>query len=215
MSDINKQLELELRKKVRESGVRLIESKLVQGTWGNISIRLDDTYMIVTPSGLDYKRLTPEDMVLFNYHTGEYVGLKPTSEKKIHAAIYRTRPDINAVIHSHPSYCCSVAAAGVTLPVMSDEMQKLVGGDARVSGYALPSTNKMTVNTIAALEGRKACLLANHGVIACANDIDEAFEVCKVMEESSKVFVEQQTMKKSGKSEFSLDSLFEVFKKSC
>ncbi|MDD3946548.1 MAG: class II aldolase/adducin family protein [Clostridia bacterium] len=77
--------EKEIRQAVKDAGVRLIESGLVQGTWGNISIRLDEKHMVVTPSGLDYIRLTPEDMVVVDIDTLEYDSpIKPTSEKKIH-----------------------------------------------------------------------------------------------------------------------------------
>ena len=84
-----------------------METGLVQGTWGNLSIRLDDKYMLVTPSGLDYTRLTPADMVKVNISTLAYEGsLKPTSEKGLHAEVYKQRPDAGAVIHTHSKYCC-------------------------------------------------------------------------------------------------------------
>lgn len=93
-------------------GKQLVTSGLVQGTWGNLSVRLDDTYMLVTPSGLDYARLTPADMVKVNMRTLAYEGdLKPTSEKSLHAAIYHNRPDIGGIIHTHAKYCCVYAAA--------------------------------------------------------------------------------------------------------
>lgn len=184
--------ENEIRQAVKDAGVRLVASGLVQGTWGNISIRLDDNRMVVTPSGLDYTRLKPEDMVVVDINTLEYDSpIKPTSEKKIHAAVYRERKDINAVIHSHPLNCSSVAAARVELPVMSSEMEKLVGGSARVGEYGLPGTKKLTAATVAALGGRNACLMANHGVLTCAGSIDEAFEVCRIMEESAGLFIAQ------------------------
>ena len=76
-----------------EYGRRLLADGLVQGTWGNISVRLDDQYMICTPSGLDYDRVGPEDMVLVDFHTLKYEGnRKPTSEKGLHAGIYDMRP---------------------------------------------------------------------------------------------------------------------------
>ena len=99
-------MELELREKLVAYGNKLVDEGLVQGTWGNLSIRLDENYMLVTPSGLDYRRLTAADMVKVNLQTLEYEGsLKPTSEKGIHAGIYLRRPDIHAVIHTHSKYC--------------------------------------------------------------------------------------------------------------
>lgn len=196
----NKNKEQELRELVAASGRRLVRSGLVQGTWGNISVRLDENYMVVTPSGLDYERLTPADMVVVNIHTMEWTGkLKPTSEKKLHAGILRERPEINAVIHSHPVNCSVVAAARREMPVMNDDMKKYVLGSAKAAVYALPGTKKMTVGTMEALKGRNACFMANHGVIACGADLEIAFETCRVMEESSKQFVAESAEKMSGK----------------
>src|SRR5690554_1565135 len=99
--------EKEIRQIIVAAGKELVEKKLVQGTWGNISVRLDKDTMLVTPSAVDYGRMKEQDLVLMNIHTMEYKGdRKPSSEKDIHAAILRERPNINAVIHSHPSYCC-------------------------------------------------------------------------------------------------------------
>ena len=90
--------EWELREKLCEYGKKLVKTGLVQGTWGNLSIKLDDTYMLVTPSGLDYTRLTPADMVKVNISTLEYEGsLKPTSEKGLHAEVYKQRPDAREI----------------------------------------------------------------------------------------------------------------------
>lgn len=206
--------EKELRQLVKDAGVRLVRTGLVQGTWGNISVRLDGKRMIVTPSGLDYDRLTPEDMVIVNIETMEYEGkLKPTSEKKVHAAIYRERPEINAVIHSHPINCSVISAARVELPVMSDEMLKYVKGSAKIGSYGLPSTNKLNEGTLKALVGRNACIMANHGVVACGETLEDAFETCRVMEESSKAFIAQEAVKKMGASQYSPDLCEKYFYK--
>lgn len=205
--------EHELRQLIKDAGVKLIEKNLVQGTWGNISVRLDEKRMLVTPSGIDYLRLKPEQMVVVDIETLEYTSdIKPTSEKKIHAAIYRDRPEINAVIHSHPVWCSSVAAARRDMPVMSAEMEKLVGGSARVGDYGLPSTKKLTLATVRAINGRNACFMANHGVITCGASLDEAFDVCRVMEESSRLFIEKETMLLSGKDIFDETDMFKLFR---
>lgn len=204
--------EQEIRQAVKDAGVRLLKSGLVQGTWGNISIRLDEDRMVVTPSGLDYIRLKPEDMVVVDINTLEYNSpIKPTSEKKIHAAIYRDRKDINAVIHSHPLNCSSVAAARKEIPVMSEKMQELVGGDIKVGHYGLPGTKKLTAGAVEALKGRNGCLLANHGVVACAASIDGAFEVCQVMEDSAKQFIEYKAREILNKQESSPTDVIDAF----
>ena len=204
---------IEERQLIKDSGVRLIKEKLVQGTWGNISVRLDENHMLVTPSGLDYERLTPADMVKVNINTLEYEGeLKPTSEKKLHAKILRDRSDINVVIHSHPSYCCSVASARREMPIISDEMARLVGGTARSAPYALPGTKKMTKGTAEALHGRNACFMSNHGVVACAPDMEGAFLTCRIMEESAKAFIEAEALRLTGAETYSPELIIDLFK---
>ena len=103
--------EKELRQMVKDAGVRMLEENLVQGTWGNISIRLDEKHALVTPSGLDYVVMTPDDLPVVDIETLEWTGpRKPTSERKIHAAILRARPEINVVLHSHPTWGATFAA---------------------------------------------------------------------------------------------------------
>ncbi|MFI3228902.1 MAG: class II aldolase/adducin family protein [Bacillota bacterium] len=205
--------EKEVRQAVKDAGIKLLDSGLTQGTWGNISIRLDKDHMVVTPSGLDYIALKPEDMIVVDINTLEYTSdIKPTSEKKIHAAIYRSRPDINAVIHSHPQCCSSVAATRTELPVMSEEMQQKVGGCVRVGGYGLPGTKKLTIATVDALgTDRNACLMANHGMCACATSIEEAFDVCRIVEECSVKFVEQKTLELTKGTKFNIDLLAKAY----
>jgi L-fuculose-phosphate aldolase len=195
---IYKDKELELRQQIIDAGIKLLNSNLVQGTWGNISIRLDDNYLLITPSGMDYLTLKVEDIVLLNYHTMEYEGRhKPSGEKDIHAAIMRERKGVNAVIHSHPHECSSLAASHSDLPVMSDEMLKRVGGAAKSSAYALPSTKALAKATIKAIEGVNACIMANHGLLAVGRTIDDAFETCRVMEESAKNYINKRALEQS------------------
>ncbi len=206
--------EAEIRQAVKDAGVKLLESNLVQGTWGNISIRIDDKKMVVTPSGMDYIRMRPEDTVVVDIETLEYTSeVKPTSEKKIHAAIYRDRPEIGAVIHSHPLWSSAVAAARVEMPVKDERHRKLIGESVRPGTYGLPGTKKLTEGAVEAMKGRNACFLANHGIIACAPTIDEAFEVCKAMEECSKNYIESFVKKELNKDKVSVEDIFTVFYK--
>lgn len=206
--------EQELRKIVKDAGVRLLKENLVQGTWGNISVRIDDKKMLVTPSGMDYIRMTEDDLVVVDIYTLEYDSpIKPTSEKKIHAAIYRQRPDIGAVIHSHPSYCCSVASARLDMPVTDEEVKKLVGNDLiHMGNYGLSSTKKLTHSTLFALGKNNACFMANHGMMACGKDMDDAFAVCRAMEEGSKKFIEAECAKRLGKDVFEEGDLERLFR---
>lgn len=205
--------EKRLRQVIKDSGVNLLKENLVQGTWGNTAVRLDDDHMLVTPTGLDYIALKPEDMPVVQISDPSIWkdGLKPTSERKIHAAIMAVRKEVGATIHSHPVYCSVLASARVELPVVNDDMARLVGGTARVGAYGLPGMKKLKEGTVAAMHERNACLMANHGVFCAGKDMDEAFEIIRVMERSCKQYIEECTLKVTGQTTYSDELLFDYF----
>jgi len=182
-----------IRQEIIEGGLRLVKEGLVARTWGNISIRVDETYMLITPSGRTYEDLTPDDIVLVNYHTSKHEGtIKPSSEKELHCEIYRTRKNIHAVIHTHQMNASTVAAAHREVPPILDDMAQIIGPTVRVADYALPSTKKITKKTVRALKGRNAALMANHGAVCIGRDLEEAFVVCQVLEKACKAFIEAE-----------------------
>jgi L-fuculose-phosphate aldolase len=182
-----------IRQEIIEGGLRLVKEGLVARTWGNISIRVDENNMLITPSGRTYEDLTPEDMVLVNYHTSKHEGsIKPSSEKELHCEIYRTRKKIHAVIHTHQMNASTVAAAQREVPPILDDMAQIIGPSVRVAAYALPSTKKITKKTVSALKGRNAALMANHGAVCVGRDLEEAFVVCQVLEKACKAFIEAE-----------------------
>lgn len=181
------------REKVYNAGKKLLSEGLVAGTWGNVSIRINDLQMVITPSGRPYEELEPGEMVLVNYHTQEYTGsIKPSSEYKLHTEIYKTRKEINAVIHTHQMNASTVAAARREIPPILDDQAQLLGPSVRVAPYALPSTKKIVKVTVKALKGRKAALMANHGAVCIGRDLDEAFVCCQVLEKAAKAFIEAE-----------------------
>ena len=182
--------EQELREIVVATGKRMLADGLVQGTWGNISIRLDEHRMIVTPSGRDYERLTADELVIVDIDTLEYDSpIKPTSEKKIHAAIYRDRPDIGAVIHSHPWNGCAVASTRREMPITTPEARELIGETARTGKYGLPGTKKLTKGTVEAMKDRNACFMANHGILCAGKDMETAFATCAALEREAGIYL--------------------------
>ncbi len=163
------------RSRLVEYGNRMAEEGLVSGTWGNLSVRLDEKTMLVTPSGISYDRLTPGDMVKVDIETGEYEGeLKPTSEKSLHAEIYKTRDDVNAVIHTHQTYASIYAACEKGMK------------DVELSAYGLSGTAKLAKNTVKGLGDRKGTIMAHHGMCAVGRSLEEAFENCMEIEEMAK-----------------------------
>lgn len=182
-----------IRQEIIEGGLRLVKEGLVARTWGNISIRVDDSHMLITPSGRTYEDLTLDDIVLVDYHTSKHEGnIKPSSEKELHCEIYRTRKNIRAVIHTHQMNASTVAAAHREVPPILDDMAQIIGPTVRVADYALPSTKKITKKTVKALKGRNAALMANHGAVCIGRDLEEAFVVCQVLEKACKAFIEAE-----------------------
>lgn len=185
-----------LRMALVEYGKKLLKAGLVQGTWGNISVRLNEEYMLVTPSGRDYNTLTSQDMVKVNIDSLKYEGsLKPTSEKDLHGSIYSARKDIGAVIHTHSKYCCIFAAAEKPMPIIEKNPQNIFGAEISVAGYGLPGTRKLTSNTLAAVGDGYAAIMANHGMICCGGDIKEAFENCQLLEKCGENYIESRYKK--------------------
>ncbi len=197
--------EFALRQQLADYGRKLVSCGLVQGTWGNLSARLDTEYMLVTPSGIDYEALSAGDMVKVNIKTLEYEGkLKPTSEKGLHAQVYQNRPEIGGVIHTHSKYCSVYAAARKDLPVPEEAAfaafsetsvdaakeanttaAETTGGFAnpvRLAKYALPGTKALIKNTAAALGENYGAIMSNHGMIACGDTLPAAFDSCVKLE---------------------------------
>ena len=182
-----------LREEVVRAGRRLLREGLVARTWGNVSVRAGAEHMLITPTGRAYDRMAPGDIVPVNLRTYTHEGpLLPSSEGKLHAEIYRTRPEVHAVIHTHQMNASTVAAARREVPPILDDMAQIIGPTVRVARYALPSTDRIVRETIKALRGRMAALMANHGAVCVGRDLDEAFVVCQILEKACRAFIEAE-----------------------
>lgn len=178
---------------VCDAGRQLMERGLVEGTWGNCSLRIDDRLMAVTPSGRRYENMTPDDIVVMDYHTLEVLGdIKPSSEKKVHAELYKTRKEVNAVIHTHQPHASTVAAARREVPPILDDQAQILGPSVRCTDYALPNTKKIVKTTVKALKGRYAALMANHGAITLGRSMEEAIVAALVLEKACKAFIQAE-----------------------
>ncbi len=187
-------MELEdIKREVLETSIIMSKMGFAAGTWGNISTRVDQDRMIITPSGMSYNVLKPEDMVLANIHDLSYVGkLKPSIEFPLHAEIYKTRPEINAVMHTHSINACTIAAARKDIPPILDDMVQIIGGSIRITEYALPGSEQMVKNAVKKLENRNATILANHGPVCLGRNLDEALITSQIVEKAAKVFIDTQ-----------------------
>lgn len=170
-------------------GRRMLGCGLVVGSWGNISLRRSDT-MLITPSGMDYDDVTPSDIVAIDLVSGKTTGFrKPSSESKMHQAIYDQRPDVFAIVHTHSVYAGVLAVTHTPLPPVLEELAQTAGGMVGVADYALAGTGELAGNATDALAEKGAVLLANHGLVAVGRNLAEAFYTAHVVERAAQVYV--------------------------
>jgi len=144
-----------------------------QGTSGNISCRHGEG-MLISPTSTPYDTLEPEDIVFMGWD-GEVDGrLPPSSEWRFHLDIMKARPEVNAVVHAHPTYCTTIAIMGRKIPAIHYMVAVAGGSDIRCAPYATFGTAELSAHAVEALRDRKACLLAQHGMIAVGSSLSQA-----------------------------------------
>ena len=174
--------EFRLRNQIIDCGKNMSRSELVQGSWGNISLRLNPDTMLITPSGMDYFSIRTEDIVRMNIHDLKYgMQRKPSSEYRLHAALYRRYPECNAIIHTHSNGISAFAAAHAGFRILEPPMDQLIG-DMHCSEYRTPGTDELCDSIMEAIEGSHACIIANHGAIFYGNDLDVTLAIANAVE---------------------------------
>ena len=166
---------------------------LVARSSGNVSVRLDDPSgeerYLITPAGVPYGRMTAADLVLVN---GELEPVEdegiPSSESLMHLAIYRARPDVRSIMHTHSIHASAAAVAGKAIPPVVDEMVISVGGGVEVADYGFPGSEELAENVVRALGERRAVLLRNHGLCVAAGSPEEALAIAVLVERVAHIF---------------------------
>jgi L-fuculose-phosphate aldolase len=158
------------------------------GTSGNLSARTEKGFLI-TPTGVSYEALEPQLLVELNIE-GEVIGghLKPSSEWRFHRDIYLNREQAGSIVHVHSPFATAIACTRKSIPAFH-YMIAITGGDSiRCAEYATFGTEQLSKYVVKALIGRKACLMANHGMIALDKDISSAFKMAIEVEELAKQY---------------------------
>ncbi len=199
---------LEAKKLVIEAGEKLVETGLIARTWGNVSCRVDDKTFVITPSGKPYIGLKPEDIVEVAIEDLAWEGdVKPSSEKGIHAEVYKIYPEANFVIHTHQTVasCISVLKSGIESVV--GEAEKIIGKNIKLAAYGLSGTKKLKKGVSAALKlsPSKAVIMSHHGALCYGKDYDEAFSVAAMLEKVSAEYILAAAKDKFGIAAESLD----------
>ncbi len=152
-----------------------------QGSSGNISARIDDG-LLITPSAIAYDAMRPEQIVAMDLDGGYQGERLPSSEWRFHCDIMRTHAEAGAIVHTHARFCTTLSCLHLAIPAFHYMVAVAGGPDIRCAKYATFGTQALSENALAALDGRSACLLANHGMIALGADLDKALALAVEVE---------------------------------
>lgn len=176
------------RRAVLDAARALAARGLVEGTSGNVSARVDEGRVCLTPSSLRYDAMTLDDLVVVGLDGGVLEGDRsPTSEKALHLACYRRYAEIGGVIHSHPVHATMFAVARQPVPAAIEEVAVYIGGDIPVCDYVMTGTDELGDEVAGRLADRAAALLANHGMVTVGATPDAALHAALVVERTAQI----------------------------
>jgi L-fuculose-phosphate aldolase len=166
----------------------LLAKGLVEGTSGNISARMENGNVALTPSSLDYRVMTVDDICVVDPSGEQVSGTRgPTSEKYLHMAVMNAYEDIAVCIHSHAVHATMFAVAHQDVPSCIDEFTVYLGGDIRCTEYAPSGSPDLAEQVVKALDSRGAALIANHGMVAVGTTMEKAMHNTALVERSAKI----------------------------
>ncbi len=178
-----------LRQQLVKTTQATIAAGLNQGASGNLSVRVEAGFLI-TPSAVPHEEMTADDIVymtLDGNHEGHY---KPSSEWRFHRDIYQQRKDAGAVLHAHPKACTTLACLRRDIPAFHYMIAVAGGNNIRCAPYAVFGSQELSDHALAALENRKACLLANHGLLCLDADLDQVFALAMEIENLAQIYMQ-------------------------
>ncbi len=182
--------QLDLRKEIIEACLWLEEGGFVVGTYGNVSVRAGASF-IITPSRVDYRKLTPEDLVTVSLE-GKVIeaGRLPSSEMEVHRQVYCVRPGVGAVVHTHSLYATALSCMHRNVPVIVEEQSQVIGGEMRCTSYVPAGQHhNLGVEVARTLGAANAVLLANHGIVNCGSTLPEALLTALIAERVAQMYL--------------------------
>lgn len=170
---------------------RMASDGYVVGTSGNVSARVPgEERFLITPSSVPYPELTPEDVMLLDFD-GEVLseGRAPSVENGVHLRVYRERPDVRAVFHTHSPCASALAALEIPLPPFLEELVVYLGGPVEVAPYAGSGSEELAENVVRALGERAAVLMAHHGSLCTGSSLEKAYHAVELLERAAKIYL--------------------------
>ncbi len=180
------------REDVRLHAKKMFDAGLVAGSAGNVSRRVERNRIAITPTSVAYDELTAGQVVLVDLESGRAVDsvCEPSYELPMHLAVYRSRPDVQAVVHTHAPFVTTLSILRRPLPPVIDEMVVWLGGTIDVADYAFTGTDAVGTNVVRTLGERMGVILANHGNVCIGRDLRQALHAAVVMESCARVYVQ-------------------------
>lgn len=178
----------EARKQIADKGREILDERLTQRTSGNVSCRVDDGRVAISPSGVPYHDIEPADVPIVNLE-GELVegDLVPSSETPMHTEVYRRRDDVGGIVHTHSPYATTFASIGRTIPA-AHYLMAFAGKEVRTAEYGRNGTADLGGKAASTLGDDNAVLLRNHGVLAVGPMLDEAHNVAARVEYCARIY---------------------------
>jgi L-ribulose-5-phosphate 4-epimerase len=181
---------MDTRTHVMTIAKRIYSNRLVIASLGNVSCRDKSGTIAITPSGVDYEELSVQDIVTIDIHgTPLQEGRTPSSETPMHTVIYRERPDIMGIVHTHSLSASAFSVVNQEIPVEMVEVAAHVGGSIPVAPYRPPGTKELGEKALEMLKGRRACLLQNHGVLAVGTTLEKAYKAAAITEVAARIHI--------------------------
>lgn len=183
---------LEVRHDVWRHAKKMWEAGLVVASAGNVSRRAGPSLIAITPTSVPYDEMSAKDVVLVNLENGttRESTHQPSYELPMHLSIYRARPEVAAIVHTHAPFVTTLSTLHRSLPPIIDEMVMYFGGTVEVTDYAFTGTEAVGTNVLAALDDRTGVVLANHGNVCVGRDLRQALHVAITMESCARVYLQ-------------------------
>lgn len=176
-----------LRAELVDTCRAMLRSGLAVATTGNASVRAGDS-VLISPTSLPYDLMEPADVVEIDLDGRVAEGLRePSSEWRVHCAVYRARPDVRAIVHTHSPHAVAWSFLDEALDTGTEEIEHYAGGPVRIARFAPTGGEDLAAAAVAALGDRRAVLMARHGVLGCGAGLRAALDTCAVVEQQAQV----------------------------
>ena len=183
---------LSFKKEVVETAQKLTEKGYLMATGGNVSVRIPSrNALAITPSNYDYMKMAPDDVCILDFELNVLEGhLAPSVESALHAGVYRARPDVNAVVHTHQVFASALAVLGLPIPALFDEQARFLGRRVEMIGYGPSGTGFLTRRVVKAVRSNNnAYLMKNHGVLCFGHYLERAAHNVEIVEKCAHAYL--------------------------